>query len=150
MEYINLIIGNDHAGFDLKIAIIDYCKNNYQQLKIIDVGSYSSEQSCDYPDYAHKVAAKIIHHKNSCAILICSTGIGMSIAANRHDIARAALCMNEDMAIKAREHNDANMLVLGAKLVDINSAYQILDKFLNTPFTGGRHTKRIKKINLFN
>ncbi len=140
MQNYNIAIANDHAGFDLKLKIL-----NHLQLKIIDFGC-SSADSVDYPDYAKKVVTEIVSGRVKYGILICATGIGMSIAANRNTQIRAALCFNEFMAQNARAHNDANILVLGSKIIDEKSALKMIDIFLNTNFEGGRHSRRLDKL----
>lgn len=145
MKNYDLVIANDHAGFDLKMKILDYFKQKNYQGNIIDAGSYSSD-SVDYPDYSAKAVQEITEGNASYGILICGTGIGMSIAANRHTDIRAALCLDELMAEKARAHNDANILVLASKLTKDKLALQMIEIFLNTPFEGGRHSARVSKL----
>ena len=140
-----IFIGSDHAGLILKKRLIE--KLLEQNHDMSDLGTDSS-QSCDYPDYAHLVAAKVASHDSYIGILICGSGIGMSITANRHPNIRAALCHNSLDARLAREHNDANVLVLGARLIGEETALDILDAFLKTPFAGGRHAQRVSKIEI--
>ncbi len=102
--------------------------------------------SVDYPDYSNVLVDKIKNNLDSMGILLCGTGIGMSIAANRHSHIRAALCTDEDMARLSRQHNDANVLVIGGRTTSLNSAKKIIDVFVSTEFEKGRHTKRLKKI----
>jgi ribose 5-phosphate isomerase B len=135
-----IMIASDHAGFILKEKIIEYLTN--KKFKIENSGCFS-EASVDYPDYAEKLCSNL---KNNIGILICGTGIGMSIYANRRPNIRAALCLNEEMAILARQHNDANILVLGARLIDTNLAIKCIDSFLKTDFLGGKHQIRINKL----
>lgn len=143
MENYEIHIANDHAGFDLKLKILKFFKNKKQI--IIDLGC-DSDLSVDYPDYAKKLVELVSSKENSYGILICGTGVGMSIAANRSSEIRAALCLNELMAEKARAHNNANVLVLGSKLTDEATALKIIAKFFSTEFEGGRHKLRVDKL----
>lgn len=136
-------IASDHAGFELKTKVVDFLQNN--NFRVLDLGTHSKE-SVDYPDYAKKLTDEIIEETIAFGILICDTGIGMSMAANRNSEIRAALCTNEFMAERARLHNDANVLVLGSKISDEETAVKITQKFLKTSFEGGRHSNRLKKI----
>ena len=138
-----IVVGSDHSGYELKSAIATYL--SARDYKVIDVGSANIEP-CDYPDFASKACENILEKICVFGVLVCGTGIGMSIAANRHSQIRAALCVDTVMAIKARQHNDANILVLGEKLVSPEEAQQILEAFLATPFEGGRHSARLAKI----
>lgn len=137
----NIYIASDHRGFKLKQHLI---KGMQWHSNIIDLGPKNHDPA-DYPDYAHKLCKKI--KENDLGILICSTGIGMSIVANRYKHIRAALCCTPEMAVKSRQHNDANILVLGATIIDYNDAKACLDSFLSTDFEAGRHTNRLNKIN---
>jgi ribose-5-phosphate isomerase B len=138
-----IAIGSDHAGYDLKCAIINYLQR--KNMEVYDVGAFSKD-SVDYPDYALQVC-QILNRKNSdLGILICYTGIGMSIAANKVKGIRAALVTTEENAKLTREHNDANILCLGAKDVDFEKAKKIIDVFLTTQFAGGRHLQRVTKV----
>jgi ribose 5-phosphate isomerase B len=134
-------IGNDHAGVDLKHHIIKTISEHV----FINVGTDTYE-SCDYPDYIKLVAEMVQRGEVDCGIAICGTGIGASIAANKHKGVRAALCTNEFMASMARKHNDANVLVLGARVVGIDLAISIINAFLHATFEGGRHKQRLDKI----
>lgn len=129
----HLVIGSDHRGYELKSQLL--CIFN-----ATDVGTFS-DFPCDYPDIALLMSQKI----EKFGILICNTGIGMCIAANRFPNLRAALCLNEEMALLSREHNDSNVLVIGAKYVDYASSIKVIDSFLNTSFDK-RHIKRVKKL----
>lgn len=134
-----IYIASDHAGFDLKQKVI----NKY--LDIEDLGPFDDNPT-DYPDYAHKIA-KVIGPGNHKGILICGSGIGMCIAANRFSHIRAALCMTPEMARLARQHNDANVICLGAKLISEDQAFAILEEFFVTPFSQEeRHIRRIDKM----
>ena len=135
-----ITIASDHAGFNLKEKIIQYLKNKNH---IIEDMGCSSEDSVDYPDYAATVCRNL---NNKIGVLICGSGIGMSIYANRYTNIRAALCLNEEMAILSRQHNNANILVLGARIIDPNVAIKCVDKFLTTSFLGGKHQIRIDKL----
>ncbi|AJD03247.1 allose-6-phosphate isomerase / ribose-5-phosphate isomerase B [Campylobacter lari] len=136
-----IYIASDHAGFVLKQEIINFLQE--KNINFEDLGPFS-EDRCDYPDYAHLLSSKI--DENSFGILVCGSGIGMSIAANRHKNIRCALC-NEPLSAKlSREHNDANVLALGARLIGVDMAFEIISNFINTSFSGGRHCVRINKI----
>jgi ribose 5-phosphate isomerase B len=136
-------IASDHAGVELKVQIINLLLK--QGKKITDFGTNSLE-SVDYPDFAAMVTEAVVSGRAEKGILICGTGIGMSIAANRSRAIRAALCHNTMTAELARQHNDANVLVLGARVVDTNTALSCVEAFLNTPFEGGRHQNRLNKL----
>lgn len=138
-----IAIGSDHAAFELKEKVKEYLTN--KGIEIVDCGTYSIE-SVDYPDYAKKVAEKITSKDCELGILLCGTGIGMSIAANKIKGIRAALCLFPDMASYARRHNNANILVLPGRLMGIELAKWTVEAFLNSAFEGGRHERRIKKI----
>lgn len=135
--------GSDHGGFLLKQALIKHLKGlGYE---VADCGTNSLE-SCDYPDFAHITAKNVLKDKGSFGLLVCGSGIGMSIAANRHAGIRAALCHNELEASLARQHNNANILALGARITGEALAISILNAFLAAEFEGGRHQRRIDKI----
>lgn len=136
-------IGSDHAGYKLKEIIKTHLNN--EQYEIIDYGTFSPE-SIDYPDYALQVAEAVKNEKVTYGILICYTGIGMSIAANKVVGVRAALVTSVENAKLTREHNDANIICLGAKDLDETLANLIVDEFLKTSFVGGRHKNRVNKI----
>lgn len=142
-----IAIGSDHAGFELKEAIKQFLLSS--NCEAIDVGAYSTE-SVDYPDYASKIGDMVSHGKVAKAILICATGIGMSIAVNRFPRVRGALCDNTFTASLSRQHNDANVLVLGARITAKDLAQEIVKVWLDTPFSGGRHSRRIDKIEKLN
>ncbi len=143
MQNYDLAIASDHAGVDLKAKIIQKLKT--KGMKILDLGT-EGDESVDYPEYAHKMVEEIIEETVPTGILICGTGIGMSIAANRSSDVRAALCVTEFMAERARMHNDANILVLGSKLAEDAISLKMVEAFLNTKFEGGRHARRLGKI----
>lgn len=136
-----IAIGNDHAGVELKNCIIQ----NFKEIEFINVGTDTTE-SCDYPDCIKRVAELVQKGHVECGIAICGTGIGASIVANKHKGIRAALCTNEFMAKMARKHNNANVLVLGARVVGIDLAIHIINAFLQASFEGGRHQRRLDKI----
>lgn len=144
MKTYSILIASDHSGFSLKNKIISYLNN--KNISILDYGTYNQE-AVDYPDYAKKVVDGILENRAPLGILICGTGIGMSIAANRTSEIRAALCFDLFMAERSRAHNDANIIVLGAKIPNEELACQMVDKFLTTKFEGGRHSTRLSKIN---
>ena len=139
----NIFISCDHGGFYLKEQIVEYLLK--KSFKIIDLGTRDAS-SVDYPDYSSILVNKMKIDLDSIGILLCGTGIGMSIAANRHSHIRAALCSDEDMARLSRQHNDANVLVIGGRTTSLNSAKKIIEVFVSTEFEKGRHTKRLKKI----
>ncbi len=143
MQNYDIAIATDHAGVRLKNKI----KEHLQKIgiNVLDLGT-DTEDRVDYPDYANKMVEEIIEKTVSKGILICGTGIGMSIAANRSSDIRAALCFNEFMAERARSHNDANILVLGSKICEDEVSLKMVDLFLHTQFEGGRHTGRLAKI----
>ena len=143
MKIYDLAIASDHAGVNLKSQIIKFLQE--KGLKILNLGP-DNEDRVDYPDYAHKMLEEIIEGTAPKGILICGTGIGMSIAANRSSAIRAALCVTPMMAEYARLHNNANILVLGSKIIDDNLSLELVDIFLNTKFEGGRHIGRLNKI----
>lgn len=140
-----LAIGSDHAGYDYKELVKQMlAEKGYQ---VDDKGTYSKD-SVDYPDFAHPVAEMVAEGKAASGILICGSGNGVCITANKHKGIRAALCWNEELAMLARQHNNANVLCIPARFVDIDLAKKMVDAFLNTPFEGGRHEKRVEKISL--
>jgi ribose 5-phosphate isomerase B len=138
-----IFISSDHAGFKLKEAIKSYLSN--KKLSFTDMGPYNDSR-VDYPDFAHKVARKVKLNKNNIGILVCGSGMGMNIAANRHNNIRAAQCFNLKSAKLSRLHNDANIITLGSRLLTKKNALSCVGVFLDTKFEGGRHSKRIKKI----
>tara|TARA_B100000029_G_C17245116_1_gene840552 strand:- start:353 stop:778 length:426 start_codon:yes stop_codon:yes gene_type:complete len=141
MKVKKIFIASDHAGYNLKENIKkSLIKKNK---KIMDLGPKNSN-SVDYPDYAHLLSKKI--KKDNIGILICGSGIGMSMVANRHRNVRAALCHSSKSAFLSRKHNNANVITLGARLTTKKVALKYIDKFINTSFEGGRHLRRIKKI----
>ena len=139
-----IAVGSDHAGFELKCKLVQHLKDRGDE--VLDMGT-DSEQSCDYTDYAHKVTDAIISGKAPMGLLVCGTGIGMSIAANKVKGIRASVLSDEFSAQATRSHNDANVLCLGARVVDEEKAKKLLDIFLDTPFSNEeKHIRRISKI----
>ncbi len=139
-----IAIGSDHGGFELKQAIMKHLKERGEEFK--DFGTYTAD-SCDYPDYGKAVARAVAAGEYACGILICGTGIGISISANKVPGIRAALCGDCFSAEATRLHNDANILALGARVVGEGLALKIVDTFLDTPFSNDeRHIRRISKI----
>ena len=142
-EKIPIALGADHAGYRLKERLRAYLKDKGYQVE--DLGTYS-EQSTDYPDVAAKVAEQIQTQKAKFGLLVCGTGIGMAIAANKMNGIRASACNDTLAALMSRSHNNANVLTLGSRMVDEPTARNILDVWLSVPFTGGRHQRRVRKI----
>lgn len=138
-------IASDHAGLELKHALVKELQR--RGINMRDFGTDKSA-SCDYPDFAHKVGRAIQANEIERAILVCGTGVGMSIAANRHLGVRAVVCSEPLSARMARQHNDANVLCLGARIIGAGTATDIVDAFLNGEFEGGRHSARIAKLSL--
>lgn len=136
-----IAIASDHAGFELKQAVVKHLGAD----KVLDLGTHSDD-SVDYPDFGYAVGKAIEEGKAEKGIVICGSGIGISIAANRNKAVRAALCMNPEMAKLARQHNDANVLALGARLIDEKTAFESVYVFLKTEFEGGRHAGRVEKL----
>jgi ribose 5-phosphate isomerase B len=138
-----IAIASDHAGFELKNTL----KNTIEALgyKLLDLGTNSAE-SVDYPDYGYKLATAVSKGDAELGVAICGSGIGISIAANRKPKVRAALCHNVETAKLARQHNNANVLALGARMVSSELAVDMLKTFLSTEFEGGRHENRVKKL----
>jgi ribose 5-phosphate isomerase B len=138
-----IFISSDHAGYKLKEFIKIYLSK--KKLSFQDMGPYNANR-VDYPDYAHKVAKRVKTNKDNIGILVCGSGMGMNIAANRHKNIRAAQCFNLKSTKLSRLHNDANIITLGSRLLTKKNALSCIGVFLNTKFEGGRHFKRIKKI----
>jgi len=136
-------IGSDHAGFDYKEKLKNALGNSAYQLA--DFGT-DSPNSADYPDFAHPVASAVENKEFDIGILICGSANGVAITANKHQGIRAAICWNEELAIVARQHNNANILCLPARFIDFAQAEKIANAFLHTDFEGGRHSLRVNKI----
>jgi ribose 5-phosphate isomerase B len=141
--FTKLCIGSDHAGYILKEKIKDFLIN--KDISVIDLGPFSMD-SVDYPDYAKKVAKRVLLKKSDLGILICGSGTGMAITANKFKGIRAAQCYNKSSTILSRQHNNANVICLGARILKKNEALKLVFYFLNTKFEAGRHQKRINKI----
>lgn len=139
-----IFIGSDHAGYDLKEQIKQHFKDG---IEWIDLGT-DSTASVDYPNFAHPVAQAVAENSDNTGILICGTGNGMAMTANKHPNIRAALCWSKEIAALARQHNNANILVLPARFISSETAFEMIETFLSTPFEGGRHLNRVNKINL--
>lgn len=137
-------IASDHAGYELKEAVKQHFSMGYEWE---DHGTFSTE-SVDYPDFAHPLADAVSKDVTARGILICGTGNGVAITANKHANVRAALCWNHDIAALARQHNDANVLALPARFIDQATAFDLISTFFNTSFEGGRHERRVRKINI--
>lgn len=143
MENKVIPIGADHAGYELKQYLIEYLTSKGYQLK--DFGCHS-EESIDYPDYGHPVAEMVQENKGMLGILICGSGNGINMTANKHQGVRSALCWKKEIAELARQHNDANIIALPARFISKNEAVEMVEAFLQTEFEGGRHQRRIDKI----
>ncbi len=144
--YIKISLGSDHAGFELKQQIKEHLYSIVDhKIEVNDFGCYS-EDRVDYPDFAHKVANDITEGKANIGILVCGSGNGISMAANKWDGIRCALCWNSEISKMARLHNDANVLSLPGRYIDLEEAIKCVDEFLNTEFEGGRHKERVEKI----
>ena len=141
--FTKICIASVHAGYELKDKIKDYLIN--KSISIIDLGPFS-EDSVDYPDYAKKVAKRINLQKSDAGILICGSGTGMAITANKFKGIRAAQCYNKSSTILSREHNNSNIICLGARMLKCKDAFRYVKYFLNTKFNSGRHQKRVNKI----
>ena len=138
-----ICISSDHAGFKLKESIKDFLIN--KNISIIDLGPMN-ENSVDYPDYAKKISNRIKSKKSDIGILVCGSGTGMAISANKIKGIRAAVCYNLRSTRLSRQHNDANIIAIGSRLTKKNTALQLVSIFLETKFEGGRHLRRVKKI----
>ena len=138
-----LFISSDHAGYNLKEQIK---KKFNKKFSFIDLGTHNSKISVNYPDYAHKLCKKVANNSNNMGILVCGSGMGMSMAANRHKKIRAAVCYSPKNTKLSRLHNNANIITLGSRLTKKNTVFKCVEVFLNTKFEGGRHIKRVKKI----
>lgn len=136
-------IGADHAGFKLKSKIINHLENKGYELK--DFGCYS-EESIDYPDFGHPVAEMVDANEDMLGILICGSGNGINMTANKYQGVRSALCWKKELAELARQHNNANIIALPARFISEEEAIEMVDVFFNTDFEGGRHQKRVNKI----
>jgi len=140
---LKIAIASDHAGYALKARVAEWLLIQYPDLK--DYGAFN-EQSVDYPDFAHKVASEVEAGTFDMGILICGTGVGVDITANKHQGIRSALCWNKDISRLAKSHNNANVICLPGRFITFEEAKEILTTFFNTSFEGGRHQNRIDKI----
>jgi len=138
-----ILIGNDHAGYSLKLSIIKNLEDKYE---FFDKGSNSNE-SVDYPDYASIIAKEIQSEKGDLGILICGTGNGVCMTANKYKGIRAVICWNEEIAKLAKQHNNANIICIPSRFIKVEEAIKIIESFILEKFEGGRHERRIKKIN---
>jgi len=138
-----IFISSDHAGYNFKELIKNKFKNKYN---FQDLGVHNSKISVNYPDFAHKLCKKIAKNSKNMGILVCGSGMGMSMAANRHKNIRAAMCYSTKNTKLSRLHNNANVITLGSRLTKINTAFKCIEVFMNTKFEGGRHKKRVKNI----
>ena len=145
MIFSKICISSDHSGYELKEKIKDYLIK--KDIPIIDLGPPSSSP-VDYPDYAKKVAKRVILKRSDAGILVCGSGTGMAITANKFEGIRAAQCYNKKSSTLSRKHNNANVLCIGSRMIKKNEVFKIINYFFNTKFEGGRHQKRINKINI--
>ena len=139
-----IAIAGDHAGFDYKERIVEFLKSHGHSVQ--DFGPNSAD-SVDYPDHVHPLASSILSEENTLGILICGSGNGVAMAANKHSGIRAAICWNQDLAALARQHNDANVICIGARFLAYEYAEDIVNTFIQTDFEGRRHQRRVDKIN---
>ena len=139
----SIFISSDHAGYNLKEQIK---KKFGKKFLFRDLGTESSKVSVNYPDYAHKLCRKVSNNSKNIGILICGSGMGMAMAANKHKKIRAAVCYSVKNTKLSRLHNNANVITLGSRLTKKNTIFKCIEVFLNTKFEGGRHIKRVKKI----
>lgn len=138
-----IAIGNDHAGTIYKKAIVEYLKQ--RQIEVVNVGT-DTEESVDYPDFSHKVAQMVEQGQAEMGIVICGSGNGVAMTANKHKKIRCALCWSKEIAELARQHNDANIISIPARYTAQNQAIEMVKAFIDTPFEGGRHQRRVEKI----
>lgn len=143
MKNMKIAIGSDHAGFELKDQVVDWLASSKADLK--DFGTFS-EESVDYPDFAHAVSGEVEKGNYDMGILICGTGIGVDMTANKHQGIRSAVCWNKDISKLAKSHNNANIICLPGRYITFEEAKDILDTFFKTDYEGGRHNRRINKI----
>jgi ribose 5-phosphate isomerase B len=143
MIFSKICIASDHAGYELKEKIKEFLIN--KNIPLIDLGPLNNN-SVDYPDYAKKVAKRVLLKKSDAGILICGSGTGMAITANKHKGIRAAQCYNKKSTVLSRKHNNANIICLGSRMLKKKDAFNFINFFFNTKFEGGRHQKRVNKI----
>jgi len=141
---LRIFIGADHRGYRLKNKVSEYLTE--QGFRVIDVGTHRKDTNCDYPQFSYQVAKGVAENKGASGILVCLTGIGHSIAANKVPGVRAALCYNKQAAVLSRSHNDANVLIVGSKFVSQKKIMEIVRVWLKTSFEGGRHVRRLRQI----
>lgn len=141
----NISIGNDHAGTEYKLEIVKYLKK--QGITVINYGTDSND-SVDYPDFIHPVAVDVANKKSDFGIIICGSGNGANMTANKHQGVRSALCWTKEIVVLAREHNNANILSIPARFTSLPQALEMVKTFLNTDFEGGRHERRVDKIDI--
>lgn len=142
---INIAIGCDHAGFDQKEIVKGFLQSN--GYNVTDFGTYNTD-SVDYPDFAHKVAEEVLKKEGNLGVLLCGSGNGVCLTANKHKGIRASLCWLPELGALARQHNNANILCLPARFINNETALEIVTNYLNAGFEGGRHQKRVDKIDL--
>lgn len=140
-----IALTSDHAGVKLKQTLFTHLNQNYDHYEVIDLGPNDTD-SVDYPDFGHELAGAITSGQADFGVAICGTGIGISMALNRHDGVRSALCHNGFTARMAKRHDNANVLALGARVIGVEIAKDCLDQFLSVEFEGGRHARRVAKI----
>jgi len=138
-----IAIGSDHAGFEYKMELIKWL--NQKGMQVQDMGVYENK-SVDYPDYAHPVASSVEKAESAFGILLCGTGNGVCMTANKHQHIRAAMCWDSDVAKLVRQHNDANVICMPARFIALELAKTLVEIFIETPFEGGRHARRVDKI----
>jgi ribose 5-phosphate isomerase B len=138
-----IAVGGDHAGYEYKAAIAEWLRQKGYTVE--DKGVFDTK-SADYPDYAHPVASMVEHGEAACGVLVCGSGNGVCMTANKHQGVRAALCWQTDVARLSRQHNNANIICIPARFVALENAKQMVEIFLDTEFEGGRHAKRVDKI----
>ena len=143
MKVKRVILASDHAGFKLKESIKKFLLK--KRKKVLDLGTKNSK-SVDYPDFAHKLSRKMNKNNNQFGILVCGSGIGMDMAANKHKNIRAALCYNTKSTKLSRQHNNANVMAIGSRMTKKNVVLKCVSTFMKTDFEGGRHKRRVKKI----
>ncbi len=142
----HILIGSDHAGFELKNKLKAHLRS--KGFEVTDKGTHVSD-SVDYPDFAHAVAEGVSNHPGELGIVVCGSGNGVNISANKHPNVRSALAWNAEVSALARQHNDANILALPARFITDEEAFKIADAFLDATFEGGRHQRRVQKIELY-
>ena len=139
-------VANDHAGYELKLKIVNYLQ---QKGYVVRNFGADTDKSVDYPDYAHPLANAVVNGECDLGVSICGSGNGINMTVNKHSGIRGALCWLPEISRLARSHNDANICSLPARFINEETAYQIIDEFLNTPFSGERHQERIEKIEVY-